>query len=167
MEVTVEAIKALREQSGAGVMDCKKALADAQGDMQKAVELLRIKGISIAANKASREAKEGIVDCYVHSGNRVGAIVEVNCETDFVARTQEFRDMVHDLAMQVAAMSPLYVDQESIPEGVDGSPQEISLLQQPYIKDPSKTVHDVINDVIGKVGENVQVRRFIRFALGE
>ncbi len=167
MEATVEAIKALREQTGAGIMDCKQALEDAQGDMQKAVELLRAKGINIAATKASRETKEGLVDCYVHSGNRIGAIVEVNCETDFVARTQEFRDMVHDLAMQVAAMSPLYVDQESIPEGVDESPQEVSLLQQPYIKDPSKTVHDVINDVIGKVGENVQVRRFTRFALGE
>lgn len=167
MEITVNHIRALREETGAGVMDCKKALEEAQGDLEKAKEILRDKGMATAARKASRVTNEGLVEAYIHSGGRVGALVEVNCETDFVARTQEFRQLAHDLAMQVAAMSPLYLDSQDMPEAEERDPQEVCLLQQAFIKDPAKTVQDLINEVVARVGENIRVRRFARFALGE
>lgn len=167
MEVSVDSIKALRARTGAGIMDCKRALQETDGDLDRAEEALRRQGIVAASKKASRETNQGLVDSYIHSGGRIGAIVEVNCETDFVARTDDFRVLAHDLAMQVAAMAPAYLDTADIPEGEDGNPQEACLMQQPYIKDPTKTVQELVNEVVGKVGENVKVRRFSRFSLGE
>ena len=167
MEVSVELIKALRDRTGAGVMDCKRALKQADGDLDQAQSILREQGIIFAAKKASRATNEGLVEAYIHSGGRVGAIVEVNCETDFVARTADFKSLAHDVAMQVAAMSPLYLDSADIPDGEDVEPQEACLLQQPFIKDPTRTVQDRLNDEVGKLGENVRVRRFTRFSLGE
>ena len=167
MEVSVELIKALRDRTGAGIMDCKRALKQADGDLDQAQDILREQGIVFAAKKASRATNEGLVESYIHQGGRVGAIVEVNCETDFVARTADFRSLAHDVAMQVAAMSPLYLDSADIPEGEDVEPQEACLLQQPFIKDPTRTVQDRLNDEVGRLGENVRVRRFTRFSLGE
>ena len=167
MEVSVDSVKALRELTGAGIMDCKRALVAADGDLDRAQELLREQGIASAAKKVSRETKEGLVEAYIHSGGRVGAIVEVNCETDFVARTDDFKSLAHDVAMQVAAMSPQYLDSADIPEGETVDPQEACLLQQPYIKDPTLTVEDLVNDAVAKLGENVQIRRFTRLSLGE
>ena len=166
-DVTVEAIRELRSQTGAGIMDCKRALEEADGDLNKASDLLKEKGMAQASKKAGRVALEGIVDSYIHQGNRVGALVELNCETDFVARTPEFRELAHDLAMQIAAMAPRYVDRDdaSAKDGVN--PEEVCLLEQSFIKDPSRTIKDLINDTIARVGENVRVRRFERFALGE
>ncbi|MDP6102935.1 MAG: translation elongation factor Ts [Dehalococcoidia bacterium] len=166
-EVSLEAIKALREQTSAGVMDCKNALEEAGGDMVKAVELLRQRGLTIAAKKSDRETLEGLVDCYIHTGNRVGAIVEVNCETDFVARTPGFKELAHDLAMQVAAMAPLYLDSEAVPTEDTVNLEEACLMEQPFIRDPAKTIRDLVNDTVAQVGENIRVRRFERFALGE
>ena len=167
MEISTDLIKALREQSGAGFMDCKRALQEADGDLERAQEILREKGVVSASKKASRDTNEGLVDSYIHSGGRVGAIVEINCETDFVAKTNDFKTLAHDVAMQIAAMSPLYVDTSDIPEGEDIEPQEACLLQQPFIRDPTTTVQDRINEEIAKLGENVRVRRFTRFSLGE
>jgi len=166
-EISLEAIKALREQTSAGIMDCKNALVEADGDMVKAAELLRQKGLILVGKKSSRETPEGVVDCYIHTGNRVGAIVEVNCETDFVARTPEFKELVHNLAMQVAAMAPRYVDTGSIPAEDNANPEEACLLEQPFIKDPAMTITDLVNEVMARLGENIRVRRFERFALGE
>ena len=160
-------IKSLRDATGAGIMDCKKALERAEGDVEKAQEILRQKGISVAAKKADREVREGIIEAYVHSGNRIGALVEVNCETDFVARTPEFKELSHDLAMQIAAMSPEFIGDGDLPEDLDGASQEAVLLLQPYIKDPTKTIQELVNEVIARVGENVRIRRFSRFVLGE
>ena len=167
MEVTVDMVKALRDRSGAGVMDCKRALEEAEGDLDRAEDILREQGAILAAKKASRVTNEGLIESYIHSGGRIGAIVEVNCETDFVARTQDFQQLAHDLAMQVAAMSPLYVDSTDIPEGTEANSQEECLMQQPFIKDPTKTVQDLVNESVGKLGENVRVRKFTRFSLGE
>ena len=124
-------------------------------------------GIASAAKKVSRATSEGLVEAYIHSGGRIGAVVEVNCETDFVARTPDFKGMAHDIAMQVAAMDPVYLDSSDIPEGEDPDPQEACLLQQPFIKDPTKTVQELVNDAIARLGENVRVRRFARFSVGE
>ena len=167
MDVSVEAIKALRERTGAGIMDCKRALQESEGDLARAEEILRERGIASAAKKASRATNQGVVESYIHSGGRIGAIVEVNCETDFVARTPDFKELAHDLAMQVTAMSPLYVDDSEIPDGDEVDPQQACILQQPFIKDPSRTVQDLVNEAISKLGENVRVRRFTRFSLGE
>ena len=166
MEISIESIKALREQMGAGIMDCKRALQEAGGDLVKAEEILREKGIASAAKKASRVTSDGVVESYIHSGARIGALVEVNCETDFVARTDDFKQLAHDIAMQVAAMSPQYVDAFDAPDD-ESSPQESCLMQQPFIKDPTKTVQDLVNEAVGKLGENVRVRRFAKFSLGE
>jgi elongation factor Ts len=163
----VQAIKALREETGAGIMDCKRALEESNGDLEKAREILRKQGIASAAKKATRSTDEGVVDSYIHSGNRVGAIVELNCETDFVARTPDFRSLAHDIAMQVAAMSPRFVDVSEIPDGEAHDPQEVCLLQQPFIKDTSISVGDIVNEAVGKLGENVRVKRFTRFSIGE
>ena len=148
-------------------MDCKRALEEAEGDLDRAQAILRDQGIASAAKKASRDTSEGLVESYVHSGNRIGAIVEVNCETDFVARTLDFQSLAHDIAMQVAAMAPLYLDTSDIPDGEEHNPQEACLMQQPFIKDPTKTIQDLVNESVGTLGENVRVRRFARFSLGE
>ena len=167
MAVTVEDIKTLREQTGAGIMDCKQALEEADGDLQRAREFLVERGIASAAKKASRETNEGLVESYVHSGGRIGALVEVNCETDFVARTPDFKGLAHDIAMQVVAMSPLYLDSDAIPEDDESDPQQVCLMQQAFIKDDTKSVQDLVNEAIGRLGENLRVRRFSRFSLGE
>ncbi len=167
MQVTVDMVKALREQTGAGVMDCKRALEGSDGDAAKAEEILREQGMASAAKRSARATNEGLIETYVHSGGRIGAIVEVNCETDFVARTPDFKELAHDIAMQVAAMSPSYVDNEDIPDGVESDSQEECLMQQPFIKDPTMTVQELVNDSAGKLGENVRVRKFSRFSLGE
>lgn len=167
MAVTVETIKALRDLTGAGIMDSKRALEETDGDVEAARKILREKGIASAAKKASRDTNEGLVEAYIHSGGRVGAIVELNCETDFVARTDDMKDLAHNVAMQVAAMSPRYVREDEVPEDEEGSPQEVCLLSQPFIRDNEQTVQDVVNETIAKVGENVRVRRFSRFSLGE
>ncbi len=167
MQASVETIKELRELTGAGIMDCKRALEQAAGDLKKAEEILRQKGIASAARKASRATNEGLIEAYIHSGGRIAAIVEVNCETDFVARTADFKSLAHDIAMQVAAMSPTYVDESEIPQGARAAPEEVCLVQQPFIKDPGKTIQDLVNEAVGKLGENIRIRRFTRFALGE
>ena len=167
MVVTIELVRTLREQTGAGVMECKVALVDSDGDLEKAAVVLREKGLAQVAKRSGRDTTEGIVEAYVHTGGRVGAIVELGCETDFVARTDAFKDLAHDLAMQIAAMAPQYIGDDDIPDDLNGNPQEIVLLQQPFIKDPVRTVQDLVNDVIARVGENVRVRRFSRFVLGE
>ena len=166
--VTVDTIKALRGKTGAGVMDCKRALEEAQGDLEGAEVLLRDKGLADAVKRVDRETREGLVEAYIHAGGRLGALVEVDCETDFVARTAEMKELAHALAMQVAAMpSTSYVDRSEMPEDETRSPEEICLVDQSYIRDPSRTVADVIQEMAAKVGENVRVRRFARFALGE
>ncbi|MCH8310854.1 MAG: elongation factor Ts [Chloroflexi bacterium] len=167
MQISVESVKALRQLTGAGVMDSKNALQEANGDMAQAEEILREKGIASAMKKSSRATNQGLVESYIHSGGRIGAIVEMNCETDFVARTNEYKSLAHDIAMQVAAMDPKYLDASDIPDGEDENPEQVCLLQQAFIKEPSKTVQDLVNEVVGKIGENIRIRRFSRFALGE
>jgi elongation factor Ts len=197
MDVSASAVKELREKTGAGMMDCKKALAETSGDMQKAIDYLRQKGLAAAAKKADRAATDGAVGAYIHAGGKIGALVEINCETDFVARTTEFQTLLKDLAMQVAAASPRFVRREEIPVGEldrereiyrqqaldSGKPEkivdkivegklerfysEVCLVEQAFIKDPDKKVSDVVNDAIARLGENIQVRRFTRYHLGE
>lgn len=166
MKVPVESVKELRSRTGAGVIDCKAALDRAQGDMEKACEELKARGFATAEKKAHRETGQGIIECYVHTGQKVAAMVELNCETDFVARNEEFQQLGHDLAMQVAAMSPLHTSIKDVPEGTDIDPAAACLLQQPFIKDPSKTIEDLVRQVIAKTGENIRVRRFVRYELG-
>ncbi len=196
MTVSVEQVKKLRAATGAGILDCRKALEEAGGDFDKAVEILRKKGAAKAAKKAGREAKEGIIDVYSHGGGRIGVMVELNCETDFVARTEEFRHLAHEIALQIAAMSPRYVSEEDVPEEVlekereiareraraQGKPEhvldrivegminkfldEVVLLRQTYIRDDSKTIRDLITEAIAKIGENIVVRRFVRWEVG-
>ncbi len=167
MQITVETIKALREEMGAGVMDAKRALEEAQGNLEKAREILRERGVASAVKKAGRSANEGLVEAYIHGGGRVGVIVEVNCETDFVARTDEFKKLAHNLAMQVAAMSPKYVEEADIPDDEKADPTEVALMSQPYIKDASLSIQDVVLEAAGRLGENIKIKRFTRFALGE
>ncbi len=167
MELSVTTIKELRERTGAGIMDCKRALEETAGDLGKAEDILVKQGIASAAKKATRSTEEGIVESYIHSGGRIGVLLEVNCETDFVARTDDFRELAHDLAMQVAAMAPSYVSSEEVPDGEDSDSAETVLMHQPFIKDPSKSIQDLVNEGIGKLGENIRVRRFTRFSLGE
>ena len=195
-EITAELVKELRERTGAGFMDCKKALTEANGDLDAAVALLREKGLAAAAKKAGRDAREGLVSSYIHTGGRVGVLIEVNCETDFVARTEEFQKLVRDLAVQVAGLAPLYVDQERIPaadleakqaelaadESVQKKPEnirpqivegqlkkwfsQVCLYDQPF-RDEERTVGELVNEKISTIGENIRVRRFTRYALGE
>ena len=167
MEVTTDMVRALRERTGAGIMDCKRALEVVNGDLAKAEAELHAKGIARAAAKADRATTEGIIGSYVHAGSRIGALVELNCETDFVARTPEFEDLAHNIAMQVAAMAPLYVDERDMPADDGSRPEETCLLQQAFIKDPSKTVDDLLAELKARVGENIRVRRIARFSLGE
>ena len=167
MAATVAQIKALRELTGAGIMECKEVLEQTGGDQDKAVELLREKGFAQAAKRSGRETTQGVVEAYIHTGSRVGALVELGCETDFVARTPEFRELAHNVAMQIAAMSPAYVNEEEISED-DGRPAaQVALLAQPFIKDTSRQVGDVVQELAAKVGENVKVVRFSRLALEE
>lgn len=197
MEVTASLVKELREKTGAGMMDCKKALSETAGDLPKAVDYLRQKGLAAAAKKADRVATDGAIGAYVHAGGKLGVLVEINCETDFVARTKEFQSLLKDVAMQVAATNPRCVRREEVSadelerEKViyrqqaleSGKPEkvvemivqgkmekfysEVCLLEQSFVKDPDKKVIDVINDAIARLGENIQVRRFARYHLGE
>jgi elongation factor Ts len=197
MEITAGMVKELREMTGSGMMDCKRALVESNGNIDKAVEYLREKGLAAAAKKAGRIAAEGVVDSYIHGGGRIGVLVEVNIETDFAAKNAEFRTLVKDIAMQVAASNPLYVAREDIPQEViekekeilkaqainEGKPENIAekmvagriekyykqvcLLEQPFIKDTDKTVLDVINEKIATIGEKISVRRFTRYEMGE
>ncbi len=167
MEVTVELIRTLRERTGAGIMECKHALEANQGDLGKAAETLRNQGFAQVAKRANLATDQGVVEAYVHTGGRVGAMVELGCETDFVARTEEFKMLAHDIAMQVAAMGPVYVDESDIEEGDNRPVAQVSLLQQPFIKDNSSSVGEVIREAAAKLGENVRVLRFSRLALGE
>ena len=160
-------VRELRDQSGAGIMVCRKALLEAKGDVEKAHELLKQQGLLLAQKKSTRATNQGIIEAYIHAGGRIGAMVEVNCETDFVARTDEFRELAHDLAMQVAAMRPWIISREEVPETAEVELETDCLLLQPYIKDPSRKIQDIINETIAKVGENIRISRFARFELGE
>jgi elongation factor Ts len=166
LQVSTTAIKELREKTGAGVMDCKKALIEAEGSLQRATEILNERELALARKKANRAADQGIIEAYVHQGGQIAALVEVNCETDFVARTDEFKDLAHNLALQIAAMSPKFISPQDMPQETDTDPKIACLLLQPFIKDPNKTVQDIVTETIAKVGENIKIRRFIRFELG-
>jgi elongation factor Ts len=166
LEISTAMVKELREQCGAGVMDCRTALVECDGDVEKALLVLKEKGLLKAQKKAGRATSQGLVDAYIHTAGRIGAMVEVNCETDFVARTDEFKELAHCLTIQVAAQAPQYVSEEDIPEGADVVPAEACLLSQPYIKDPSLTIKDLITETIAKTGENIRVSRFVRYELG-
>lgn len=167
MAVAVELIRILRERTGAGVMQCKEALDANQGDIEQAAEDLRIQGAAQVAKRVGRDTDQGLVEAYVHTGGRVGAIVELGCESDFVARTPEFRELAHDIAMQVVAMDPVYVDKSQIQEEDSRPIAQVALLQQQFIKDNSSSVEEVVQEVAAKLGENVRVLRFSRLALGE
>lgn len=165
--ISPASVKELREKTSAGILHCKQALLNTDGDVQKACELLRQRGLAIAEKKASRVVSQGIIEAYIHHGGQIGAMVEVNCETDFVAHTSEFKELAHDLALQIAAMSPKSIssDEESSTEA-DEDREQTCLLLQPFIKDASKTVKELIAETIAKVGENIKVRRFVRFEMG-
>jgi elongation factor Ts len=197
MEVTATLIKDLRERTGAGMSDCKKALTEVGGDMDKAIDYLRTKGLAKAAKKAGREATEGAVVSYIHGGGRIGVLVEINCETDFVARNEDFQTFTRDVALQIAAMNPQFVRKDEVSQGVvdrerdvllakareSGKPEqvvqkmvdgqiskwmkEICLLDQAWVKDQDKTIDQVQQELIAKIGENIKIRRFVRFELGE
>lgn len=173
LAVSNKDIMQLRERTGAGVMDCKRALEQANGDLDQAAKVLREQGIQAAQKKSAREARQGLVHSYIHGGGRIGVLVEVNCETDFVARTDGFRALAHDIAMQIAATNPTYVSEEEMDEalkdqaGERPDPAEACLLSQPFIKDPKLTMRDVVTNGIATLGENIQVRRFQRFELGQ
>ena len=197
MAVTATQIKELREATGVGFLDCRKALEEANGDFEKAVDFLRERGLAKAAKRADREASEGVLDLYDHGGGRVGVMVEVNCETDFVARSESFRTFAHDVSLQIAAASPLWVSEEEIPQEVldheaeiarnraleEGKPEnildrivegrlrkfkeEVVLLNQPFIKDEEKTIEQYLHETIASIGENIVIRRFVRWEVGE
>jgi elongation factor Ts len=177
MVVTANQVKELREKSGAGIMECKRALEQVEGDIARAVDLLKHQGLAKADKKSGRAASQGLIEPYIHGAGRIGSIVEVNCETDFVARTSEFREFAHDLAMQVAATSPRYVSADEVPSEAwadletehgdrDSAAAAVVLMEQPFIKDPTLTVRDLVREKIGKLGENIIVRRFARFEVG-
>ncbi|MCH7593485.1 MAG: elongation factor Ts [Chloroflexi bacterium] len=167
MDITVAMVKSLRDKTGAGIMDSKRALVEVDGDENKAVEVLREKGLASAARRAGRETTEGVIESYIHSGNRVGAIVQLSSETDFVARTEEFTHLAKEIAMQVAAMNPKYVDRKSVPDDAGDVPNEDLLMEQAYIRDPGQTIGDLVKDMAARTGENVHIGRFIRYGLGE
>jgi elongation factor Ts len=166
MKISIEAVKELRNRTNVGIADCNKALSETGGDIEKAIEFLKQRGAAIAENKKDVAVSEGIIEAYVHHTRHIGTLVELNCETDFVARTDEFRKLARDLAMQIAAASPQFISSEEIPSEAEAEPQIVCLLSQPFIKDPTKTVQEIIAETIAKVGENVKVRRFARFELG-
>ncbi len=167
MKIPTERVKELREQSGAGIMECRNALLEADGNMERACQILKQQSLFKAEKKRDRLASQGLIEAYVHGGGRIGAMIELNCESDFVARTNEFKELAHHLAMQVAAMCPQFISEGEAPQGADIDAREACLLLQPDIKDPSVTVQDIINQVIAKTGENIKVSRFARFELGE
>ena len=197
MGITAAQVKELRDRTGAGMMDCKKALQACDGDIEKAIDELRTKGLAKAAKRSSRIASEGIVYSYIHGGGRIGVLVEVNCETDFVAKTDQFKELAKDIAMQIAASNPAYIRREEVPEEVlnrerevlraqaleEGKPEKIvekmvegrldkffkeqCLLEQAFIKDPDKSVQDLLHEAIATIGENIAVRRFARYEVGE
>ena len=167
MNISTGTIKELRDKSGAGIMDCRNALVQAEGQIEKALEILKQQSLVRVEKKKSRTAAQGLVEAYIHAGGRIGAMVEVNCETDFVARTNEFKELAHNIAMQVAAMSPECVSQEQLPPGSEADPKVACLLLQPYIRDQSITIQDIVNQTIAKVGENVKISRFARFEVGD
>ena len=167
MAVDVQLVRALRDQTGAGIMDCKEALEKSDGDMEKATQALREKGVASAGKRVGKDTTEGVIETYLHTGGRVGAMVELGCETDFVARTEEFQKLAHDIAMQIAAMGPVYIDKDEIEDGDTRSPAQISLMQQPFIKNGSSSVGEMVTELAGKVGENIRVVRFTRLAVGE
>ena len=166
MQVSKEAIKEIREKTGAGVMDCRKALDEASGNMDKACEILIQRGIALAEKKSNRAAEQGVIEAYIHSGEKIGVLVEINCETDFVARTDQFKELAHDIALQIAAMAPKYISEDDVKDSNDRDLKSECLLSQPFIKDPTKTVRDIITETIAKIGENIKVRRFTRYELG-
>lgn len=196
-EITAALVKELRERTGAGMMDCKKALSATDGDLEKAIDFLREKGLAAAAKKAGRVAAEGLVEAYIHGGGRIGVLVEVNCETDFVAKTDAFKELVKDIAMHIAATNPSYLKREEVPTAEleheqavlaeqarnEGKPEkiiekmvagriekyykEVCLMEQPFVKDPDKAISDLITESIAKIGENISIRRFTRYQLGE
>ncbi len=196
-DISSDVVKKLRDKTGAGMMDCKRALAETNGNMEQAIEFLRKKGAAVAAKRADRQANQGIIESYIHAGGRIGAMIELNCETDFVAKTPGFKQLAHDIAMQITAMTPQYVSREQIPQSVidkeleiykvqaqnEGKPaevaekisqgrldkfyQEVVLMEQSFIKDSGKTIKDIIEDEVAKVGEKISIRRFLRFHLGE
>jgi elongation factor Ts len=168
LEISTTRVKELRDKSGAGIMTCRNALLEAEGDPERALQILKEKGILKAQKKAERAANQGLIEAYIHTGGRIGAIVEVNCETDFVARTDEFKELAHNLAMQVAAMPAQFISPDEVSKEGDALDLETAcLLLQPYIKDPTKTIQDVIIETIAKVGENIKITRFARFELGK
>jgi elongation factor Ts len=166
MKIPVEVVKELRNRTNAGISDCNKALSEVGGDIEKAIEFLKERGAAIAEKKKDVVTTEGVIEAYIHHTKHIGALVELNCETDFVARTAEFKELAHDLAMQIAATSPQFLASEEIPPEAETDPQTACLLSQPFIKDPEKTVKEVIAETITKVGENIKVQRFTRFELG-
>ena len=166
MKIQTDQIKELRGQTGVGIMACRNALLEAEGNMGKARQILEQQRLVQAQKKAGRSATQGIIEAYIHTGGRIGAMVEVNCETDFVARTDEFKELAHNLAMQIAAQDPQFVSREEGAEEADIEPEAACLLLQPYIKNPEQTVQDIIAETIAKVGENIKVSRFARFELG-
>jgi elongation factor Ts len=165
LQVSKEAVRELRDRTGAGVLECKKALLEADGDLSYAIGILKERGFLLAEKKAERVTREGLIEAYIHTGGRIGAMVEVNCETDFVARTEEFKQLAHDLAMQVTATAPRFISLDEAPEVED--PTEDCLLLQPFIKEPERRVQDIITEAKAKLGENIRVRRFARFQLEE
>jgi elongation factor Ts len=167
LKISADRVKELRDQSGAGIMQCRKALIESRGDIERALELLKQQNLFKAAKKAERPATQGLIEAYVHAGGRVGAMIELNCETDFVARTDEFKKLAHHLAMQVAAMAPQFISGEEFPPETEEEPQTACLLLQADIKNPDKTVQEIVAETIAKTGENIKIRRFVRFELGE
>jgi elongation factor Ts len=166
MAYTAEDVKKLRELTGAGMLDCKNALEKAGGNFDKAVAILKEKGFAAAAKKAARETAEGMVEVYMHHNKRLGALVELNCETDFVARTDDFKGLAQQIALQIAGANPLYISKDEVPSGSEDDPKDVCLLEQPFIQDESKTVEQLIKEAIAKTGENIRVKRFARFELG-
>ncbi|HEY4669984.1 MAG TPA: translation elongation factor Ts [Tepidiformaceae bacterium] len=166
MQITTAMVKELRESTGAGVMDAKRALEAAEGDMKKAATILREQGVAAAAKRADRETFNGVVDSYIHAGGRIGVLVEVNCETDFVANTDDFRQLARNIAMQVAAMNPEVMAPEDRTPEMEGPDEEVCLLSQPFIREPGRTIGDLIRETVAKTGENIRVRRFVRYELG-
>jgi len=196
MNITSQMVKDLRDKTGAGMMDCKKALSQNDGDMEKAVDFLRQKGLAVAAKRAGRATSEGVIESYIHAGGKLGVMVELNCETDFVAKTDDFREFARDVAMHVAAANPVSLSRDDVPAEIvererqiyvqqaldSGKPEnivekmvagkvdrflsEICLLEQQFVKNPEKNIQDMLNELIGKMGENVSIRRFVRFQVG-
>jgi len=167
LDIPATAVKELREKTGAGVMECKRALQEAGGNMDKATRILEEQGLLRAEKKAGRLAEQGVIDSYLHAGGRIGALVEVNCETDFVARTPDFQRLAHDIAMQVAATAPRYISKDQVPADDQDKAAELALLSQAFIKDNGITIEDLLKRNVAKLGEAIRVRRFTRYALGE